>query len=193
MTVLIPLVGYLIIFNAKIAEYLQLVARLGGPLNTAEVSPRLLLVYFGLCAVAAAVSIYAWRCPNAVKYYGSANAYVSGVKDATSDFPMAEIERVFTHNNDKFIEEFFEIRDRYKKTNLPGEAGVTSEQRDSMYVGYLHLYYRYLDEEHPISRIAVAVLYSIGFVCLLIPSAGVFWRVCKILWGILTTQARLLF
>lgn len=74
MTVLIPLIGYLIIFNAKIAEYLHVIRELGGSPNDVSVSPRLLLIYFGLCAIAAAVAIYSWRCPNAVKYYGSANA-----------------------------------------------------------------------------------------------------------------------
>lgn len=189
MTVLIPLIGYLIIFNEKIAEYLHIVRELGGGVDNATVSPRLLLIYFGLCAVAAAVSIYSWRCPNAVKYYGSANAYVSAVKDVSGDFPMAEIEKAFTHTNDKFFKEYWEIRDRYEKTN---SAPISVSQKQEMYVGYLHLYYRYLDELHPLSRIAVATLYSIGFVCLLVPSAGVFWRVCLILWRTVTRDFGLL-
>lgn len=192
MTVLIPLIGYLIIFNAKISEYLHVIRELGGSPNDVAVSPRLLLIYFGLCAIAAAVAIYSWRCPNAVKYYGSANAYVSAVKDVSGDFPMVDIEKAFTHNNDKFFKEYWEIRDRYKKTNPAGQS-ETDDQKRQMYLGYLHLYYRYLDELHPISRVIVAILYSIGFVCLLIPSAGVFWRVCQILWQTLTRNIGLLF
>lgn len=192
MTVLIPLIGYLIIFNTKIADYLHLIRELGGSTTEVGVSPRLLLIYFGLCAIAAAVAIYSWRCPNPVKYYGSANAYVSAVKDVSGDFPMADIEKAFTHNNDKFSKEYWEIRDRYKKTNPAGQP-ETQPQKQEMYIGYLHLYYRYLDELHPISRISVAVLYSIGFVCLLIPSAGVFWRVSGILLATIKQNVGLLF
>jgi hypothetical protein len=93
MTVLIPLVGYLIIFNAKLSEYFHIVRELGGPVDSNFVSPRLLLIYFGLCAIAVAFTIYSWGCPSGVKYYGSSNAYVSAVKDVSGDFPMAEIER----------------------------------------------------------------------------------------------------
>jgi hypothetical protein len=192
MTVLIPLIGYLIIFNAKIADSLHMVQELGGAVEQVSVSPRLLAIYFGLCAIAMGVTIYSWRCPNAVKYYGSANSYVSAVKDVSGDFPMVEIEKAFTHTNDKFFEEYWEIRERYKKTNPHGQA-LTAAQKQEVYIGYLHLYYKYLDELHPISRIVVAALYSIGFIFLLIPSAGVFGRVCEILWRTLTHDVGLLF
>ncbi|WP_354125578.1 hypothetical protein [Bradyrhizobium sp. LB8.2] len=182
----------MIIFNAKIAEYLHVIRELGGSPNEVSVSPRLLLIYFGLCAIAAAVAIYSWRCPNAVKYYGSANAYVSAVKDVSGDFPMVDIEKAFTHNNDKYFKEYWGIRERYKKTNPSGQTETEAQKRE-MYIGYLHLHYRYLDELHPISRVVVAVLYSIGFVCLLVPSAGVFWRVALILWQTLTQDIKMLF
>jgi hypothetical protein len=181
MTVLIPLIGYLIIFNAKMSEYFHIVRELGGATDPTFVSPRLLLIYFGLCAIAVAFTIYSWRCPNAVKYYGSSNAYVSAVKDVSGDFPMAEIEKRFTHTNDKFFDEYWEIRDRYGKT-ISGEDGLSLEQKKEVYLGFLHLNFKYMDETHPISRCAVAVLYAVGVICLLIPSLGVFRRVCEILW-----------
>lgn len=105
---------------------------------------------------------------------------------------MVDIEKAFTHNNDKFFKEYWEIRDRYKKTSPDGQT-VTEPQKREMYIGYLHLYYRYLDELHPISRIVVAVLYCMGFVCLIVPSAGVFWRVSQMLWQTLTHDIRMLF
>lgn len=180
MTVLIPLVGYLIIFNAKLSEYFHIVRELGGSADPSIVSPRLLLIYFGLCAIAVAFTIYSWGCPNGVKYYGSSNAYVSAVKDVSGDFPMAEIEKRFTHEDDKFFDEYWEIRDRYGKTIAAGE-GFSPDQKKEVYLGLLHLYFKYMDETHPIARCIVAVLYSIGFICLVVPSLGVFWRVCQIL------------
>ncbi|MCK1738310.1 hypothetical protein IVA79_31025 [Bradyrhizobium sp. 138] len=100
---------------------------------------------------------------------------------------MVDIEKAFTHNNDKYFKEYWGIRERYKKTNPSGQTETETQ------IGYLHLHYRYLDELHPISRVVVAVLYSIGFVCLLIPSAGVFWRVALTLWQTLTQDIKMLF
>ncbi len=50
-TILIPLIGYLIIFNEYVVKYLDLVVELGGSKasDPVTISPRLLLVYFGLC------------------------------------------------------------------------------------------------------------------------------------------------
>jgi hypothetical protein len=63
LTVLIPLVGYLIIFNAHVIDYIELALELGGSANTdATVSSKLLSVYFGLCAIALASVIYSRYC-----------------------------------------------------------------------------------------------------------------------------------
>src|ERR1700681_4261929 len=64
LTILIPLIGYLIIFNSYVVHYLELPKEFAGaqPPGSA-VSPRLLLIYFGLSALAAGSVIYAYFCP----------------------------------------------------------------------------------------------------------------------------------
>jgi hypothetical protein len=55
LTILIPLVGYLIIFNANVVKYLDLAKEFVGISShhfDSGVSAKLLLIYFGLCALA---------------------------------------------------------------------------------------------------------------------------------------------
>src|SRR3954454_24281518 len=68
-TILVPIIGYLIIFNEKVVEFLNLaksVEMYGG----VEVSYRLILIYLGLCAISLGVAVYGWFCPSEVKHYG---------------------------------------------------------------------------------------------------------------------------
>ena len=53
LTVFIPLIGYLIIFNDVLLKNLELAKEFAGlpPISGSTLSPRLLLIYFGLCAV----------------------------------------------------------------------------------------------------------------------------------------------
>jgi hypothetical protein len=69
LTVLIPLVGYLIIFNSYVIHYLELAKELVGNPPPSGASTRLLLIYFGLCALAAGSVIYAYMCPEQVQRY----------------------------------------------------------------------------------------------------------------------------
>lgn len=186
-TVLIPLIGYLIIFNDGVSKYLNLVAELGGGGNSSAytVSPRLLLIYFGLCAIAIGVTLYSIFCPNGVKYYGSANAYVGNVQGSRGRFSTREIEVELEGSPLK--ENFWAIRDSYRKTDR--NDADRAEYRN----GLLHLLYRKHNLHHPFFRLITYILYAIGFLCLLIPSAGVFVRVIRILGRIISQQSHLLF
>jgi hypothetical protein len=96
LTVLIPVVGYLIIFNSYIVKYLELAKEFGGAqaMENASVSPRLLLSYFGLCAVALGSVIYDRFCPDEVKHFGTSAAYVGGDGRSIGDFALEAIEGV---------------------------------------------------------------------------------------------------
>lgn len=191
MTILIPLVGYLILFNDKVSQYLHLVREIGGnPDSSVAISPRLLLIYFGLCAIALGVIIYGWLCPAGVKFYGSPNAYVAGVQGSVKDFAFEELEHELRKSNYK--KDYVRIRERYEKTNPPN-LPLTHDQKAEVDNGILHLYYKYLNSKYPVARAILAALYLIGFGCLLYPSLGVFWRVSKILHRTIVSEAGTLF
>jgi hypothetical protein len=187
VTILIPLFAYLIVFNDKIVGYLHLVAELGGNATAADVSPRLLLVYFGLVAIAVGTILYGWLCPAGVKFYGSSNFYVSNVQGAVKDFKIEEYEKEL--KSSRFAGRYKRMRDRYESDF----KAISDHQKSQIDNGVLHLYYDLQNLKYPLARILIGFLYLIGFACLLYPSAGVFWRVSKILYRVVNEQSSILF
>ena len=101
LTILIPLVGYMIIFNETIASYLQLSNELVGLSvegSGSTASPRLLLIYFGLCWVALGSAIYAWRCPGFIKRYRSAESFVADAGHHIGQVFMSAIQSELERN-----------------------------------------------------------------------------------------------
>src|ERR1700691_6469979 len=75
-TILIPLVGYFIIFNSKLADYVGLIREVTGTDTSGlSVSPRLFETYFGLCFIAVGTAIYSAFCPSVIKKYRTSAAF----------------------------------------------------------------------------------------------------------------------
>ncbi len=91
-TILIPLIGYLILFNEKMADYLNLIGVLNAGDNHYGVSVRLLSLYMGLCFVAVAVMVYSLRCPREIKGYSTAPDYIASVQGTISGPSLRVIE-----------------------------------------------------------------------------------------------------
>jgi hypothetical protein len=85
MTVFIPLVGYMIIFNANVLPYLRLASEIFG---NAPHFWRLYFIYFGLCSLALGSIIYQLWCPSEIKRFASALDYVTAAKDANIGSPF---------------------------------------------------------------------------------------------------------
>jgi hypothetical protein len=179
MTVLIPLIGYLIIFNDKVGEYLRLNQVLQ-PLEQASntLSPRLMVIYIGLCAIAVGVALYKAFCPGEVSYYTTASAYVRGDGPGIKDLVYEEIEDEL--KSSILQKRYIKLRDRHEQSFEP----ITEQQKEEVNNGVLHLYFRLRNCSWPGIRHLVAVLYAVGFVCLLFPSLGVFWKVLHVLWKV---------
>jgi hypothetical protein len=178
---LIPIFGYLILFNENIAKFLNLIPLFGDkPHPEVGVSPRLLLIYFGLCAVSIAVALYSAFCPSQVTHYGNASAFVQGDGPGLKDFALEEVEKGLREST--FRERFQAIRDRYEK-NPSGGAKLTptDAQKAEINNGILHLRYEQLEYSASWARIAARVLYLFGAACLLLPSLQMFWTIFKIL------------
>jgi hypothetical protein len=181
LTILIPLIGYLIIFNDKIVPFLELSQQITGASSDygASISPRLLSIYFGLCLIAVGTAIYSMRCPTEVKYYGSSAAYVGGDGPSLGDFAMEEIEKVLRES--KYQAEYRKIRERYEPNDVPDLKLITDDQKRQIDNGVLHLYFRCLNNSHRTMRWLTLLCYGFGTACLLIASIDVFIRVTAIL------------
>jgi hypothetical protein len=183
VTVLLPLVGYLIIFNKSVADFLQLAVQLAGKADVhLGISPKLMLVYVGTCAIALGQVVYSIFCPAEVKAYGHETPYVLDATRVTKDFEYEKLENSL--RNSAYKSEYVRMRNRYEK----GASPITEDQKAHVNNGVLHLYFQLLNNRWWVARWCTALCYGIGFVCLVVPSAGVFYRVMAIIFGVIRTD-----
>jgi hypothetical protein len=188
LTVLLPLVGYLIIFNKNVADFLQLAAQFAGSGEAhLGISAKLMLVYVGTCAIALGQVIYSIFCPAEVKSYGHVTPYVLDATQVTKDFAYEKLEDSL--RNSAYRPEYVRIRDRYERDGSP----ISEEQKAHVNNGILHLYFQFLDNKWRAARWCTAACYGLGFLCLAVPSAGVFYRVMAIIVGVIRTDIGELF
>lgn len=175
-TIAVPLVGYLLLFNAEIVRFLSLHTDFCQPENCSP-SLRLVLLYLGSCLVAVGAALYSLRCPALIKKYDSAAAFFDAEKDYFSqprnlEYLLRLIElgtetEPLAHDATKFD---------YKK-----ESGNVDPSRLADPMGEL---YRLLNVSHLESRLVALVAYCLGIVLLLIPTAMTFIQVMTAFhWG----------
>jgi len=183
LTIVIPLVGYLIIFNEDLLHYLDLSRELfghhdpAGSQEVAQVSWRLLFLYFGLCFVAVGAGLYSWFCPDEIKSYRLASDYVAAVLNNVGAIGMGRIEAALESGSElaaRGLSDWREVSSARPLTETVEEFETRWTDRNR---GVLELHFDYLNRSHPYVRVACATCYAIGFVALFIPSADVFARV----------------
>ncbi len=183
LTIIIPLVGYLILFNDKIQDWLRLSSEIVGAAPVNGLEPRLLLIYFGLCFIALASFLFSCGCPPEIKKYASPEEYIAEEEQYLSDFGMGLIEHRLK-NGDRIAKS--RLDDLTQWHNLrPTPQGLEEVRRrgTQMFRGKMQLYYEVLDRSRNSIRWAtVSCCYVVGFVALLIPGIRVFIRVSIILY-----------
>jgi hypothetical protein len=147
-TILIPLVGYWIIFNETIFGWLHLAQQLGG--HQPSDHTRVRWFYMGLCAIAGGTLLFAWRCPPEIKKYGDYRDYVNGDGPAITKASMQDIE-------DDLVKSGYSELDGYYSKN------------DKLAVHFYDL-----NKSEEASRIAITILFAIGFLILTTLSLRVF-------------------
>lgn len=178
LTILIPLIGYLIIFNDQVTKFLQISSELVGVGPSPGISTRLLCVYFGLCLIALGTTIYSLLCPREIKYYGSSAAYVRGDGPSLGDFAMEEIEDDLRES--QYKDRYLVIRGRYEGSG--GHPKIpTDAQKQQIDNGILHLYFEKINNSWAVLRLLTLGLFASGTVCLLVPSLEIFFRITSIL------------
>jgi hypothetical protein len=168
VTILIPLIGYMIIFNANIIRWLDLVKGLDTSQSPDSIPARLLFIYFGLCAIALGTVIYGIFCPQDARQYASADAYVG---DAVTNVPMMvrkQYERILIGSSFKS-----ELETLNRANYAP----------DEKWRAFLHIYFRYLNTTHTYARRVVALSYATGITLLAVPSTEVFIKIVGIMFG----------
>jgi hypothetical protein len=186
LTIAIPLVGYVIIFNESLLHYLDLSRELFGGHSdvagaVARVSWRLLLLYFGLCFVAAGAALYGWYCPGEIKSYRLASDYVASVLANLGGIGIGRIEAALENGSDLAKRGLQDWRKLQSSRPIPETDEQFATRRTEGNRGLLELHFDSLNRSHPIARVACAICYAIGITALFIPSFDVFLRVVIVL------------
>jgi hypothetical protein len=178
MTILIPLVGYLIIFNQNVVGLLTLSRELVGMPAHQEPSTRLLCMYFGLCLIAVGSIVYNVLCPSIVKRYTSAPEFIGN--------ELAHVSTLFTVENislellaSPYKEDYarirFDLNSSISKYMPEGIDDIATVQRrkDLLFEANkntLTLYYDFLNLKYPWARATASVLFASGLTLLALPS-----------------------
>ncbi|MFH1345758.1 MAG: hypothetical protein ABIL01_31800 [Pseudomonadota bacterium] len=162
---MLPLIGYLILFNDKVVRFLE-IARELGPTTGDGISNRLVWIYFGLCAVAAGTVVYARYCPAEIKAYGDKTSFTNATLMSASMHMFEDYERRL-------------IASEFKKDMETLRQNSHGEYRQRI----TRLYHDYLNYRHPTARASVTAFFAVGIFCLLVPSAEVFWKVVLLVVG----------
>jgi hypothetical protein len=163
---LIPIIGYLILFNAELARYAQLFGDL-------DVSWRLMLLYLGLSSVGAASLIYAARCPETIKAYRTAVEFTAKEKDyflAGNNFGYVRDKARADH----------QVLSPWKKRVL----GLTDPDfltdtlpREQHVIVLMTARWTIRNVSRTFSRVATYLLYTVGFLIVSIPTIATMWNV----------------
>ncbi|MGY3441118.1 hypothetical protein [Bradyrhizobium sp. USDA 4473] len=180
LTVLIPLVGYLILLNDDIVKHLELSQEVFGA-AASETLTKLLAVYVGLVLVAIASVIFAACCPLEVKRYASAQEYVAGDEPFMSQRAFGVLQSRLRVGDRIAREDHANYTAHFNSRPTPS-APEDIRRRNAQHNRIeMNLYYEMLDRSRWLARWAAAVLYAAGLGFLLVPSASVFWHVMKVL------------
>jgi hypothetical protein len=152
-SIIVPVIGYLIILNSTVADYLKLhgIEWVHQPASVWDHlwSLKLYLIYFGLMFLGVGAAIYQWKCPSFVKKYGDWADYVAGVAPHIDHEQLQTLARVLGRNADVDLL-YGAVEDRTRN--------------------YLRQHYNQMSHYSVGWRRATAIFFACGFALLSIPS-----------------------
>jgi hypothetical protein len=180
LTIVIPVLGYLIIFNQSLSKYLALIHEVfhdPDPLVAGHVSWRLTYLYLGLCWFGIGSALFAIFCPPELKKYGSPSEYIGGEIDNLSILELNNIVEQLDSSviADKLTKHVTNLMERYDIFS----AGAAPRD-DEIEADGMTIYFQNLDQTATITRGSVAIFFSLGTCFTAVPTIEVFLRVSRI-------------
>lgn len=170
-TILIPVVGYLIIFNDKAAEYFTIYfdscKNLGcGP------SWRLYILYFGLCFIAIGTIIFQRKCPSTIRRYENSREFfrVDHAFYAHHTNLSWMLDDVETMQGKRY-------QDSLKLDEIVDIKGVVGSNEIHTLSGLMGRYYNLKNKSNYNHRIIVLSLFLLGVILISIPTIFTFFEI----------------
>jgi len=96
--IVVPVIGYLIILNSTVADYLKMhgIEPLQQPSSLWDRlwATKLYLIYFGLMYLGLGSAVYQWKCPHFVKKHADWTDYVAGTAPHTESNDIGTLQKV---------------------------------------------------------------------------------------------------
>lgn len=197
LTILMPFIGYLILFNQELSNYLELSKEI---LNITSESgqdkglaiSRLYYLYFGFMLIGFGSILFSICCPQYIKENNTEYEFVDRELSLASVSRFSKILLPFSDKN-----RFGKIHQKLGLYNKAFQAAKYEPDGDNVdYVlkrtgqleslsakGILGMVWHYYLDCKILCRATISLLYGTGLILVLIPSALVFKRVCEIVFS----------
>ncbi|EIV8665315.1 hypothetical protein MA788_003971 [Vibrio parahaemolyticus] len=173
LTMIIPFVGYLILFNGHVVSLINSVFEMAS-ISEEEVNyiSNLYFIYFGLTALGIATLMFQLLCPPLIKEYTSVRAYVESNIDFMTEHRLKSLcNHIDNTNNEKH----FVIENARK--SLDKELASTKESLRDASIDVLQHFWNLSSWSKVGTRLCIVLLYVGGFILLTIPSIKMFTKV----------------
>jgi hypothetical protein len=201
-TIFIPIIGYLFIFNDEITGYLKLIPRFGSNGSAAELADinlsRLICLYVGLFCIGIGSIIFAIFCPSHVSENIDEHEFIVKEMDIMNPFRfdlsrqrIVQLRHLGSSSLQSEIDRLAKVElsdtlgaaearvPELKGRGLPWNDWLNRNRRDLSSI--ISVQYNLLDQSKKIVRLLITILYVIGLIFLLLPSAQVFIRSLSLL------------
>ncbi len=191
LTILIPFIGYLLLFNETIISNLTISQNILGIKQTTEITiSRLYYLYFGLTFLGTSSILFALLCPSEIKQHPSEHDYISNEIGVMTNSRLSAIGRYYASilkEGSNLHKELVNYSTAYTSADTKAER-VYSGQPDriikyareienSAKLDILNFNWRYKNSSKLLVRLSILLGYLIGFILILIPSAIVFFKI----------------
>jgi len=190
-SIIVPIVGYFILFNENISTYLRIISDIDSThLNTGP-SWKIISTYYGLTFIAIGSIIYGIYCPKEIKEHRSDNEYIAHKMQFIHESELSFIENTLSNVRsyraiNLYIHEKY-MKDAYRppaiRSQIPNEGSIRLNQKT------LYYYYKYLNTGNTVARVASYSFFIFGSIVTFFPSLSMFVNVTRYT---LTTYATLL-
>ena len=195
LTIIMPLIGYMVIFNVHVVEYLNLSTSLftgessngSVPAQTGpefKESTRLLLIYYGLTLLGIASIIYQFFCPPLIKMYPYEGRYIESEIALMTNLRYQEMSKKLMDCYSEGSDETKKLKKIIGVTNEIFSNGKKNDEDDPEYkrqmIDFMSINWAHSNNLGKVIRFFVTIFYALGFAALAIPSIMTFVAVSKV-------------
>lgn len=174
LTILIPFIGYMILFNENIVQLLELSKEVHS--FTIDNISRLFYFYYGLSSLGIGSLIYQLKCPVLIKEYDSQNIYA---KEESAFLTKRRISSI-TREIRRLRSTLHPIAEKVIGIASGEDSSQGYKEIEPAKIDLLIIHWREVNRSHKLARFGIFHLYLVGFIILLIPSIEMFINLSRI-------------